>query len=221
MKKILILEDDQFLVDNILKRLKGKSYQIDTAKSLNQAYIELESNRYDLIIADRMLEDGDSLEVIQYINEVSYPTKILCLTKKSEVKERVNGLNHGADDYLGKPFSFDELTLRIEKLLNVEKRIQDQVISLNDYELIWQKGELKHGNHKVKFRPKEAAILKCLFSYNKAIVSRDMLVSHVWGTREAPTNSTIDVYIRRIRMKLKNLNLSIETVRGFGFRLGC
>jgi two-component system OmpR family response regulator len=219
---ILIVEDDSLLatqIASILAPLCSQGSQISIAPSLAQAYKLLEQAVPDVIILDRMLGDGDGLELLEYLVESELPTRVLMLSRVAEVQDRIRGLERGADDYLAKPFAATELLLKTKLLLARKKELFATNLRLGPVQLDPDTGELTAGKKVQIVRRREAQIIACLFRYKNQVLSREKIISHVWGmTAEIPTYSTLDVYIRRIRIALGEYQHLLETIRGFGYR---
>lgn len=222
MSTILIVEDDAHLC-SILKDSFPKSvHKVYDAKDLESAYKYLDSIAIDLIVSDRVLPDGDGLELIAHAHEVLPKTRTILLTHKKESHEILSGLSHGADDYMTKPFSLLELKMRARKLLSLERRVMENEITKGKITLSMSTGELtlKDYDEKINFRKKEALLIKALLSTPNAVVSRHKLVELVWPNEESqPCQATLDVYMRRIRMKLGSFKNILKTHRGFGYQL--
>ena len=219
MKKILLVEDDLQL-QQLLKSSFEKLYITSQARSLEMAYDLLEKSKYDLVLVDRGLPDGDGLELIEYLHDTHYQTKVLALTTKAQLHDRVEGLEQGADEYLSKPFALAEVKLRIDKLLRIDKKINTAVLTLGRYEFFPTMGVLKIDERDVTFRKREAQIFECLLRYKNQVVSREAIIADVWAGEELyPTETTLDVYIRRIRVLLGTQSNLIKTIRGFGYKL--
>lgn len=218
MKNILILEDDRSLQKTLQSTL-GSCYNCTVVGTLEATYAALEHKSFELVIVDRVLPDGDGMEVISYLSEMAYKTRVLALSRKASISDRVIGLEAGADDYLPKPFALAELTLKVKKLLLMDKLIPDQQTKAGGFELLPKKGVLSINGKIIQLRKKESEILHCLMKYKNSIVTREMLITDVWsGSGELPTDTTLDVYIRRIRVLLGEYSTAIATVRGFGYR---
>ena len=215
MEKILILEDNQQLLQLLGEALKLESYHVFKGDSLKRAEELMKKNDFDLLVLDRVLKDGDSLELVRKIRTVDQHLRILVLSQKRFVEDRIETLNL-ADDFLAKPFTTDELLLKVKNILKRSKIIESPKLKLSD------SCELKYGvinNSGIVLRKKERLILECLLKYSPAIVNYKMITSYVWGyAKSYPSKKTINVYIRRIRMKLGILSSHLKTVRGQGYR---
>jgi DNA-binding response OmpR family regulator len=219
MKSILILEDDLSLAKTLSNILLKDIHLVKVAHSLEKAYSYLEKNNPDLVIADRVLPDGDGIELVKFLHNSSFKTKILILSTKNEIKNRVEGLQGGADDYLSKPFSTTELLLRVNSLLNKKKITSTNCLKFGPIKLHADDGIVELGGKKIKLRKKESEILNCLFTHQNQVVSRQKITNWAWGcSSEIPSHATIDVYIRRLRIILAKHAPIIQTVRGFGYK---
>jgi DNA-binding response OmpR family regulator len=218
MKDILILEDDLQL-QSILTTMLSQQHHCYGARTLADAYQQLEKHAFDLVLVDRKLPDGDGLEILGYIHDMLPQTKLLALTSQAKVEDRVVGLEQGADDYLAKPFSMAELKLRIQKLLQMERKLLDTVLRAGDLTFSPKTGVVTMPQKSVQLRRREAQILECLLRYKNQVVPRSTLIKNIWSTADLyPTETTLDVYIRRIRVQLEIYSNYIVTVRGFGYR---
>lgn len=220
MHSILIIEDDPCLGQTLAKLFTDKTYQTTICTNINSSYKFLEVNNPDLVIADRLLPDGDGIEIVEFLKDCSYKTKVLMLSSKCDVENRVEGLQIGADDYLNKPFSSQELLLRVNSLLCKTKNTPQNFIEIGDMKLFYDKGQLEINNENKKIRKKEAELLHCLFIHHGQVVTRQQLTDWIWGcSNEIPTRAAIDVYVKRIRTTLGKYRKYLQTVRGYGYRL--
>lgn len=217
MKKLLIIDDDFDLV-TVLASSLSQLYQVTTAGSLEAAYTYLETQHFDLAIVDRILPDGDGQEIISYLESVSYQTKVLAVSQLSQVQDKISTLEQGADDYLVKPFSLAELKIKVDKSFHYDKRKDSTLLSLCELQFNPETGEVKIPGAEIQLRRKEALILSCLLRYKNRVVSRETIIDEVWAASDViPTQTTLDVYIRRIRILLKTYGSRIQTRRGFGY----
>lgn len=220
MASILIAENDRSLATIISRHFARFSHSCKATNTVSDAIDSLEKKNYDLLILDRMLDDGDSLEIANYIADIKTNTKVIFLSDLGTTRDRITGLTAGSDDYLAKPFSLEELSLKAHKLLSVTK-IYHTELGYKNLRLNESTGEVFF-NDKLKtvLRKKEVQILAILVRQSRQIVSREQIINTVWGTvSNIPTYSTIDAYIRKIRMRLSTSEITIKTHRGFGYRL--
>ncbi len=216
MFRVLIVEDDLLLLRQ-LANLFERTYQVVTAQTIAQADAALEKQKIDVVLLDRLVSDGDTIEMLPYIRDCSPSTRILMMSSRSAVEERISGLSEGADDYVPKPLEPQEVLLRVRRLLQLERAPVDDWLYAGILRFNRETGETYTGEHPIHLRPREAQILGCLLRFKNRVVTRDTIISHVWGAEELPTNTTLDVYLRRIRMILGEASKYIETVRGFGY----
>ena len=220
MSKVLLVENNIALQKTLENILKEFGHQVMTATSLDKTYILLDKHHFSLAIIDRGLDDGDGLDIVDYLNDSSFSTRTMVLTQLSKTEERIRGLRSGADDYLPKPFSTQELKLRIANLLNKSKVKQESVMNFDSTKFIESQGIVEFGDRRVQLRPKESSLLKCFLVHKGQVISRARIIDYVWGSKiDVPLTSSLDVYIRRLRIKLKGMKLTIKTVRGFGYML--
>jgi DNA-binding response OmpR family regulator len=220
MYSILIIEDDLCLGKSLQTLFTKRNCTAKLCTNISNSYKFLEKKNPDLVIADRVLPDGDGIEIVEYLKDYSYKTKVLMLSKKSEVENRVEGLANGADDYLAKPFSSKELILRVDSLLNKDKLSSIEFIEIGNLKLFYTNGNFMIEKISIPIRKREIDLLHCLMIHHGQVVSRHQLINWVWGCNSnLPTLSTIDVYITRLREKLGPHKKYLKTVRGFGYQL--
>ncbi|HET8817252.1 MAG TPA: response regulator transcription factor [Pseudidiomarina sp.] len=217
---VLIVEDEQRLAQFLLKGLTAEGYRCDHASDGRVGLQLAVAGDYDVIILDRMLPQKDGLAVLHELRQRGIVTRVLMLTALNETDDKILGLRAGADDYLGKPFDFDELVARIEALgrrtaPSVTQTLQCGAITLDaDKHLAFLDDAL------LELTSKEFDLLKFFLKHPNTALSRERILNKVWGTHEDPLTNIVDVYIRRLRLKLNDVdNTLIETVRGVGYRL--
>ncbi len=217
MQKVLIVDDNFDLSRLIHSSLVDRAYRTKSAATLSQAFIYLTKQKFDLLILDRGLPDGDGLEIIRYLQLNQSQMPILMISERTSLSDRIEGLRRGADDYLPKPFSMDEFSLKVEKLLMKVKHIQVDTLPCGDIAIFPRLGICKFGRRVVHLRKREFEILVFLIKHKNMIVTREMLIDHIWEDGEIPTYSTVDVYIRRIRIIMGSRRKMLQTVRGYGY----
>jgi two-component system, OmpR family, response regulator len=219
-KRILIVENDRVLLRSLTTYLVEKSYHCLGSSTLETAYHLIDRYSFDLVILDRVLDDGDGRELIPHLKEVSYPTKILVLSQKHQLEDRLDGLSQGADDYLGKPFSLRELLIKVDTLLRRQKMFPQDLLRVKDLSLYTEAALLCLGSQCKNIRRREADILACLMRHKNQVVSKQQIISSVWqNSPDVPTYTTVDVYIRRIRLHLGDKLHYLVTVRGLGYMI--
>lgn len=220
--KILIVEDDKKLADFLNRGLQSEGYATDVVSRVSDTLAYVRANQPDLILLDRLLEDGDGLQVCRDIRLLKLPCKILMLSALSDVDDRVLGLRTGADDYLGKPFHFEELLARIEALSQRDHYSQSEnLLTYADLCLNLDRLELYRAETLIDLTAKELRIMEMLLRNPGRVLSRERILSHVWGLLEDPMTNIVDVYMARLRRKIDDgfdLKL-IKTRRGLGYLL--
>ncbi len=216
MSKILIV-DDNFQLTRLMNLYLASTHQTSLVFNLQQAIQAINRKQFDLFIIDRVLPDGDGLDLLQILQDKNSLTPVLMISNKNQVEERVRGLRHGADDYLGKPFSMDEFLLKVEKMLSITKRVRQQKIQIGEMTIYEKEGKVFTGEQEVRLRKQEFTILLFLALHKNHVISRDLLIDNLWDESNQPSYNTVDVYIRRIRMMLGKSGECLHTIRGYGY----
>jgi heavy metal response regulator len=220
--RILVVEDEKKLANSIRKGLREASFAVDVAYE-GEVGLELaEESVYDLIILDITLPKKDGFEIVEALRRKKNQTPVIFLSAKQSVEDRVKGLNLGADDYLPKPFSFPELLARVRALGRRKSGHADLTIKVCDLTLNLATREVRRGERKIDLRPKEFSILQYLMENAGRVITRTMLMNHVWDYSFESASNVIDVHVRRLREKIdlpKEKKL-IATTRGVGYRIG-
>ena len=219
--KVLIVEDEKPLLKVIVKRLKEIGYIADAAENGEDALLFIKTCDYDIIILDILLPKVSGLEILRQMRKEKNTTPVLMLTALDSVSDKVQGLDAGADDYLAKPFSFDELMARMRVLLRRQSDNKTNVFSIGDLELdIIKRVAVCNGNS-IDFTAKEFAVLEYMIRNKGNILTRSQITEHVWEYESDFESNVVDVYIRYIRRKLEKHSPAklIHTVRGIGYVL--
>lgn len=214
---LLIVEDDPSLRVVLAKHLEPYFEDIDTCSRLESAFEYVAQRHYEIALIDRILPDGDGIDLAEYLFTTSLHTKPVIISHLSQVAEKVKGLEVGAFEYLAKPLSPIEIKLRIQKLLQLNRRTAQTIIHSGGLELDIASGQVTIKDFQVQLRRKESLLLSCLLQHAGSVVSREVLLRTVWGSMDEPLSSTLDVYIRRIRSKLGPYAKAVRTLRGFGY----
>jgi DNA-binding response OmpR family regulator len=219
--RILVIEDDRDIANMIRRGLSEEGYAVDIAYDGIEGEYLAETIPYDVIVLDIILPRKDGLGVCLALRQKGISTRILMLTCKGDVRDRVDGLDAGADDYMVKPFDFDELSARIRALLRREVIRGSPVICAGDIVMNTVTRQVSRGTRSIELTAKEYAILECFMSNPNMVVTRRMIENHVWNLSLDSTSNLIDVYIGRLRTKLNQTGQDdlIETIRGAGYRL--
>ncbi len=219
--KLLLVEDDQTTLAYLSKGLKELGYSADVADNGVDALHLATTGQYDLIVLDRMLPQLDGLAVLAAIRAADNTTPVIILSALSHVDERIRGLKAGGDDYLAKPFSFAELQLRIENLLQRASSIASPVTELTAGNLTMDLvgHRVTRGGEEIALQPKEFQLLRYLLEHRGQVVSRTLLFEAVWDYHFDPKTNVIDVHVAKLRKKLEASGRKqlIETVRGAGY----
>ncbi|MBP9817170.1 response regulator transcription factor [Candidatus Shapirobacteria bacterium] len=215
--RILVVEDEHRIANTIKKGLELEHYAVDVAYDGIEGYDLASSGDHDLIILDLMLPGKDGLKICAELRANKIQTPILILTAKGQTQDKVKGLNMGADDYLTKPFAFEELLARIKALSRRPKTAINQMIEVADLKINTTTYEVKNGNKIIELSKKEYALLECLARHANKILSKDQIMNQVWNYEADILPNTVEVYIKKLRNKLGEK--VIKTVRGFGYKL--
>jgi DNA-binding response OmpR family regulator len=221
--RILIVEDEHRIATSIKKGLEQESYAVDISFDGQDGYDKATIEDYDLIILDRMLPEMDGVDICKNLRKENIHTPILMLTAKGELKDKVTGLDSGADDYLIKPFAFEELLARIRALIRRPRDEVGTVLSYDDLTLNTLTHEIFRGDVEIRLSQKEYALLEYLLRHVKKTVTKDQIISHVWNYDADILPNTLEAFIKNLRKKIdrnfpekKSL---IQTVRGFGYKI--
>lgn len=220
--KILLAEDDEPLAEFIRKGLEADSYAVDVVGDGEAAEARILSEKYDLAVLDLNLPRRDGLEVLQTLRGRHPGLPVIVLTARNGVRDRIRGLDLGADDYISKPFSFSELAARIRALMRRGRRARENVIRIADLELDRVERSVKRGSKRIDLTPKEYALLEYLAVNGGRRLTRAMIIEHVWNLEFDSDTKVVDVYINYLRGKIDEgfEPKLIQTIRGVGYQLG-
>lgn len=222
--RILVVEDEHRIANSIKKGLEQEHYAVDVAYSGTDGFDLASSEDYDLIVLDLMLPGMDGLEVCRKLREEKNHTPILILTAKGQTQDKVKGLDNGADDYLTKPFSFEELLARMRALSRRPKNSINTVLVVEDLELNTQTFEVKRSGEIIRLSSKEFTLLEYLMRNSGQTLPKQKIINHVWDYDADILPNTVEVYIRNLRRKIdlpfKSKKVLIHTLRGFGYKVG-
>ncbi len=216
--RVLLIEDEPEIASFVVKALKNWGYSVDTTTSGKKGIFWAKTNEYDFIISDVMLPDTDGFNVCQEIRKVKEKVPIMMLTVKSEVKDKVQAFDLGADDYLVKPFALEELQVRKRAVLRRPEIVVKEVYEIKDIVLDTKRHIATRADKKLDLRIKEFALLEYLMRNRGIVQSRSMILEHVWDMNTDPFTNTIDVHIRSLRRRIKDEKGKIvKTVHGMGY----
>jgi len=219
--RILIIEDEHTLLRIISKRLKAEGYYIDTASDGQEGLYYVKIADYDLIVLDLMLPKIDGITILKSLRNSKIATPVLILTARDSIHDRVTGLDAGADDYLVKPFSIDELLARIRALLRRQGENKDNILTEDDLIVDTLTHSVVRDGREIEMTSKEYAILEYMIRNKGQILSREQIAEHAWNFDFDCDFNIINVYIRYLRGKIDDgfENKLLHTVRGSGYLL--
>lgn len=220
MKKILIIEDQSNIIELIRFNLEQAGYQVDYALDGEAGLVQINKNRYDLLILDLMLPKIDGLTLCTMLRKQpeTHKMPIIMLTAKSTELDKIVGLEMGADDYVTKPFSVRELIARVKALLRrADEVVEEEILQVGDIIINSREHTVTNAGKPVELTFKEFMLLKCLVENRGRVMTRDFLLDKIWGYEYYGESRTVDVHIRHLRSKLgEDL---ITTVRGIGYKI--
>ncbi|KKR30773.1 DNA-binding response regulator [Candidatus Woesebacteria bacterium RIFCSPHIGHO2_01_FULL_39_32] len=222
--RILVVEDEYKIANSVKKGLEQEGYAVDVVYDGNEGYDMASAEEYDVIILDLMLPGLDGVTLCKKLREDRNHTPILMLTAKGQTSDKVDGLNAGADDYLVKPFAFEELLARIRALTRRPVNGGQTILKVGDLELDTTAYEVKRVGKSVNLTRREFALLEYLMRNPGKIMTKDQIIAHVWDYDADVLPNTVEVYVGYLRRKIDNVfpkeKPIIHTVRGFGYKLG-
>lgn len=213
-----MVEDEHKIANSIKKGLEQENYAVDVSFSGNGGFDMASTENYDLVILDILLPEMDGMEICKRLREQNIHTPILMLTAKGQLRDKVAGLNAGADDYLVKPFAFEELLARVRALIRRPKNSAGSILTFKNLSLNTLTYEVKRNDKFIQLSGKEYALLEYLLRHPNQVLTKDTIMEHVWNYDADILPNTVEVYIGYLRKKIGD-DL-IHTVRGFGYKLG-
>ena len=219
--RLLIVEDEQGMAEGLQGLLEKQGYATDLAFDGDSGLDNGLTGLYDLIILDIMLPGRDGLSVLKELRRDGVETPVLMLTARSSVADRIQGLDHGADDYLTKPFDTGEFLARVRALTRRNGVPLEEEPSFGDIRLDRRKLELCRGNERLRLGPKEFQVMECLLLNKNQIIPRALLCEKVWGLLSEAEYNNVEVHISFLRKKLRALhsNVQILSIRNAGYHL--
>lgn len=220
--RLLLVEDEVRLADALVYILKKNKYSVDAVYDGISGLEMAETSIYDLIILDRMLPGMDGLDILKTLRKKGFAIPIIFLTARDEICDRVVGLDNGADDYLIKPFSTDELLARIRALSRRNhETLQSESLSISSIDFNPLKCEIEKDGLTTKLTFKESQLLELFIRNKNQVITRDQILDRIWGVDSEVEINSIEVYLSYLRKKLNSINcdIHIETIRGIGYCL--
>ncbi|MEQ9617157.1 MAG: response regulator transcription factor [Phycisphaerales bacterium] len=220
--RILIIEDNPKLANALRSGLDAHGFAADVCTTGFEGEELAASGTYDLILLDLMLPDRDGIEVCRNLRRREVATPVIVLTALSSTEDKIEGLDAGADDYLAKPFEFEELLARIRAILRRGEATESRILNCDDLELDLYTREAKRNGDVYELSNKEFALLEYLLRNQNRVLSRAQIGEKVWDMNFEPTSNVIDVYISSLRKKIDNTHERplIHTIKGAGYRFG-
>jgi len=221
--RVLVVEDEHRIAGSIKKGLEQEKYVVDLAfdgkTGLNMAL----DGGFDVIVLDLMLPQVDGLSVCKTLRDNSVDTPILILTAKGQITDKVKGLDLGADDYMVKPFSFEEFLSRLKAITRRPKALANKTITVNDLEIDTEGFVVKRQGKEIQLSSKEYSIIELLAKHKGQVVSKEKIIDRVWNYDTDVLPNTVEVFIKNLRRKIDNpfpkSDPLIHTIRGFGYKL--
>lgn len=219
--RILVAEDEKDMNRLITRKLKKENYSVDSCYNGKEVFEYLECAEYDAIILDIMMPIMDGIEVLKKLRKQNNQIPVLLLTARDSIEDRVNGLDAGADDYLVKPFAFEELLARIRVMLRKPSTIKTTVYKVGDLEVHTDTHQVIRAGKELSLSSREFSLLRYMVQNAGIVLSRERLEQHIWNYDFTGGSNVIDVYIRYLRRKIDNGfdKKLIHTVRGAGYVL--
>ena len=220
--RILVVEDEKTLADLVADRLKRDRYTVDVSYNGEDGLYNALSGMYDLIILDIMLPKVNGIDILKEVREQDREVKVIMLTAKGELEDRLLGFQSGANDYVPKPFHIDELAARVNAQLNIGKAVE-RVLEYGDIILDYETSKVRctNGGEDVSINNKEFQLLEYFMMNPDRILYRDMIYDRVWGMDSEAVSNNMEAYMSFVRKKLKLIGskVSIKTVRNMGYRM--
>lgn len=221
--RVLIIEDEHRIANSIKKGLEQERFAVDVAYNGLDGFDLASTESYDVIILDIMLPDKDGFTICKELREKNVQVPILMLTAKGQLQDKVSGLNYGADDYLTKPFAFEELLARLHALMRRPQQVQKSILHAGNLTIDTTLFSVERDGRQIQLSAKEFSLLEYLIRHTNTILTKEQIISHVWDYDADILPNTIEVYIRNLRKKIDNpfpaSQPLIHTVRGFGYKI--
>ena len=220
--RILVVEDEESLAELVSNRLKKEKYIVDISLDGEDGLYNALMDVYDLIILDIMLPGINGIEILKEIKKNNIKSKVIMLTAKSELEDKLLGFSEGANDYIPKPFHIDEVVARVNAQLRIEK-VKNNNLEFGDLILDLKSSDIinKNNNEKINIINKEFQLLEYFMSNPNQVLSREMIYDKVWGLDNDSISNNLEAYLSFIRKKLKliNSNVQIKALRNLGYKM--
>ena len=220
--RILIVEDEESLADLVATRLKKEKYSVDVSLDGEDGLYNALMDVYDLILLDIMLPGVNGIDILKEIKKNNIKSKVIMLTAKSELDDKLLGFSEGANDYISKPFHIDELVARVNAQLRIEK-VKNQTQEFGDLILDLKTSDIinKNNNERINIINKEFQLLEYFMNNPGQVLSKEMIYDKVWGVENDSISNNLEAYLSFIRKKLKliNSNVQIKSLRNIGYKM--
>ena len=222
MPRLLIVEDQISLLDSLTRGLREEGYEVLPAATIAEALVHIHNKPVDVIVLDLMLPDRDGLSLIRELRDSGFANPILITTARDAVEDRVAGLDTGADDYLIKPFSFEELLARLRAIMRRSRPAPESVLRVADLELNLLTRDVTRNGVSIDLTQRQFELLACLVRHAGLVVSREMIAREVWEEATATWTNVIEVQVNHLRRKIERPGWPplLHTIRGEGYLLG-
>jgi len=219
--KVLVIEDEKKINSLVRKGLEAQGFVVETTQSGDEGYLLATTRPYDVLVLDIMLPGRDGLSILRNLRERKVALPVILLTARSELNERLEGLNLGADDYLTKPFFIDELIARIHAVTRRASGAVQSILSVSDLTMNLLTREVRRGTTKIELTPREFSLLEHLMRSPGRVLTRVQICEQVWDYNFDPGTNLVEVYVQRLRKKVDGMSpvKLIETIRGVGYRI--
>jgi two-component system OmpR family response regulator len=218
--RILVVEDEEKTARSLEKGLNAEGYIVDVANDSDQAEALMSASEYDFVLLDWMIPGAtDGPGLIKVWRSRNEQAPVLMLTAKGTIGDKVEGLDAGADDYLAKPFSFDELLARVRALLRRPKAHTGNILSSGTVEIDTLSKTVRKDGKQVHLTAKELQLLEYLIRHRGEVLSKDQLLDHVWADEARVQHNTVETFVANVRKKIGEGDSVIQTVRGYGYKI--
>lgn len=218
--RILVVEDDAKIASFVVNGLKQSGFAVDRCADGEEAHIFASTTSYDAAVLDIMLPKMDGLSLVRQLRKEGVRTPVIILSAKASVDDRVKGLQAGGDDYLTKPFAFSELLARVQALIRRSSEATEPTkLTVGDLSLDLLSREVRRGAEKIELQSREFALLEYLMRHAGRVVTKTMILEHIWDYSFDPQTNVVDVLVSRLRSKIDRDKELVHTIRGVGYVL--